>query len=341
VSKTYLGDLQKSTNDSVSAADILGSGRPAPPHLAASSGGRAYPLTVSDRRSYLLLVAVLVVWAGNFPLGKLALTEVGPLFLVGGRTLMAAPLLLGLARLSAPLERPLLRRDYVAFAVLGLTGLVLNTTTWYWGLKWTTALNAGILGAASPIFMALGAAMLLGERLRARTWAGIALTVAAVVLTVAKGSLSVLLDLAVNRGDLIILLSQTAWVAYSLYSRVAASTLPPVWVMGGANAVGAVVLVPLSWLIDGPWPSPVAAPLGWGVMVYGAVPITIAHLWYYQVIRRLGPGRTSAFLNLMPFVVIGMSWVLLGEAVHAYHLAGAVLVIAGVVLTTRPATSSS
>jgi drug/metabolite transporter (DMT)-like permease len=294
-----------------------------------------YPLLVSDRRSYLLLIAVLFVWAGNFPLGKLALTEVGPLFLVGGRTLMAAPFLFGLARLSAPLDRPLLRRDYVAFTVLGLTGLVLNTTTWYWGLKWTTALNAGILGAASPIFVALGAAILLGERLRMRTWAGIALTVTAVVLTVAKGSLAVLLDLAFNRGDVIILLSQTAWVAYSLYSRATTSTLPPVWVMAGANAVGAVTLVPLSWLVDGPWPSPAAAPLGWGVMLYGAIPITIAHLWYYQVIRRLGPGRTAAFMNLMPFVVIAMSWALVGETVRAYHLAGAALVIAGVVLTTR------
>jgi drug/metabolite transporter (DMT)-like permease len=290
---------------------------------------------VSDRRSYLLLVAVLFVWAGNFPLGKLALTEVGPLFLVGGRTLMAAPFLFGLARLSAPLDRPLLRRDYVAFTVLGLTGLVLNTTTWYWGLKWTTALNAGILGAASPIFVALGAAMLLGERLRMRTWAGIALTVTAVLLTVAKGSVAVLLDLAFNRGDVIILLSQTAWVAYSLYSRATASTLPPVWVMAGANAVGAVALVPLSWLVDGPWPSPATAPLGWGVMLYGAIPITIAHLWYYQVIRRLGPGRTAAFMNLMPFVVIAMSWAMVGETVHTYHLAGAALVIAGVVLTTR------
>ena len=306
-----------------------------PPTSCSRRRGARYPLRVSERRSYLLLIAVLVVWAGNFPLGKLALTEVGPLFLVGGRTLMAAPFLLGLARLSAPLERPLLRRDYVAFTVLGLTGLVLNTTTWYWGLKWTTALNAGILGAASPIFVALGAAMLLGERLRMRTWAGIALTVTAVVLTVAKGSLAVLLDLAFNRGDVIILLSQTAWVAYSLYSRATASTLPPVWVMAGANTVGAVALVPLSWLVDGPWPSPAAAPLGWGVMLYGAVPITIAHLWYYQVIRRLGPGRTAAFMNLMPFVVIAMSWALVGETVHAYHLAGAALVVAGVVLTTR------
>jgi drug/metabolite transporter (DMT)-like permease len=289
---------------------------------------------VSDRRSYLLLLAVLFVWAGNFPLGKLALTEVQPLFLVGGRTLVAAPFLFFLARAYVPLERPIVRRDYVAFAVLGLTGLVLNTTTWYWGLKWTTALNAGILGAASPIFVALGAAVFLGERLRKRTWAGIALTVTAVLLTVAKGSLTVLLDFTVNRGDLIILLSQTAWVAYSLYSRAAASTLPPVWVMAGANAVGAVILVPLSWALDGPWLLPTQAPVGWGVMLYGAVPITIAHLWYYQVIRRLGPAPTASFMNLMPFVVIAMSWALVGEAVHVYHVVGAALVIAGVVLTS-------
>ena len=303
--------------------------------MAGAPGGLRYPLTVSDRRSYLVLLAVIVLWAGNFPLGKLALTEVGPLFIVGGRTLLAAPFLFGLARLSAPLKRPLARRDYVAFTVLGLTGLVLNTTTWYWGLKWTTALNAGILGAASPIFVALGSAVLLGEDLRPRTWAGIVLTVAAVIVTVAKGSLAVLLDLGVNRGDVIILLSQTAWVAYSLYSRAATSTLPPVWVMAGANAVGAIVLVPLSLLVDGAWPSPTAAPVGWGVIVYGALPITIAHLWYYQVIRRLGPARTAAFMNLMPFVVIALSWALVGEAVHAYHVVGAALVIAGVVLTTR------
>ena len=36
----------------------------------------------------------------------------------------------------------------------------------------------------------------------------------------------------------------------------------------------------------------------------------------------------------MPFVVIALAWALLGEAVHAYHVVGACLVIAGVVLTT-------
>ena len=70
-----------------------------------------------------------------------------------------------LARLTAPLTRPLARADYVAFAILGGTGLVTNTTLWYWGLQYTTALNAGILGAAAPIFVSVASALLFGDRL--------------------------------------------------------------------------------------------------------------------------------------------------------------------------------
>jgi drug/metabolite transporter (DMT)-like permease len=38
----------------------------------------------------------------------------------------------------------------------------------------------------------------------------------------------------------------------------------------------------------------------------------------------------------MPFVVLALSWALLGERLHAYHVAGATLVVAGVYLATRP-----
>jgi len=73
--------------------------------------------------------------------------------------------------------------------------------------------------------VALATSALLGDRLSGRAWVGIGLSVAAVVLTVAKGPLATLLSRSMNRGDLISLLSQTAWIAYSLHSRAAASTL--------------------------------------------------------------------------------------------------------------------
>jgi drug/metabolite transporter (DMT)-like permease len=290
---------------------------------------------VSEGRAYVLLVAVLLLWAGHFPVGKLGVAELGPLTLTAGRALLATPWLLVAARLDGPLARPLVRRDLVAFVVLALTGLVGNTTLWFWGLKYTTPINAGILGAVSPVVVAVVAALLLGDRLRALNWLGIALGAAGVLVTVSRGSLAVLLTLSFNRGDLIVLLSHVAWIAYTVYSRAAASTLPPAAIQAGAHVVSGLVLIPLSLLVDGAWPSLRAAPAGWAVVLYGAVPVTLGHLWYYAVIRTIGPGRAAVFLNLMPFTVIALSWLALGERVYPYHLVGALVVIAGVFLTTR------
>jgi len=276
-----------------------------------------------------------VFWAGNYPLGKLALDQLGPLTLTGARTVLAVPLLVAVARLTAPLARPLVRADYTVFAVLGLSGLVANTPVWYLGLKYTTALNAGIIGASSPVLIAVTAWLVLGDRLTRRNAVGIGLSVLAVLITVAKGSPWVLLSLSANRGDVFILLSQCAWVVYSLYSRAAASSLPPIWVMAGANAVGGLVLLPLSLAIEHPWQH-WRGWAGWLVVLYGALPITLGHLWFYRVIRILGAGPTVTFLNLMPFAVLALSWLLLGEAVHVYHVVGAALVAGGVYLATRP-----
>jgi drug/metabolite transporter (DMT)-like permease len=289
---------------------------------------------MNDRRAYATLLLVILFWAGNYPVGKLGVGDLGPITLTGGRALLAGPLLLAVARLTAPLSRPLARADYIAFAVLGGTGLVTNTTLWYWGLQYTTALNAGILGAAAPIFVSVASALLFGDRLSVRNWLGIGLTVLAVVLTLAKGSLSVLLTLSINHGDLIILASQVAWITYSLYSRAAASTLPPVWVMAGANLAAGLILVPLALLVERPWQS-WWAWRGWMVVLYGALPVTLGHLWFYEIVRAIGAGRAVTFLNLMPFVVLAMAWLLVGEQIHVYHVVGAALVAAGVYLVTR------
>ena len=290
---------------------------------------------MTDRRAHLLLTAVILLWAGNFPLSKLGLAELPPTTITAIRAILAAPTFFALALWRAPLRRRLGIDDWAAFAVLGLTGLVGNTTVWYWGMVHTTPLNAGIIGAASPIFVALASWVALGDRLTARNWIGIGLSVLAVLVTVAKGSVAVLLEFAVNRGDLIVLASQSLWVVYSIYTRLAPSGLPPAWVMAGSHAVSAIVLVPISLAVDPPWASPLAAPIGWTVIVYGALPVTLGHLWYYAIARAIGPARAATMLNLMPFVVIALTWAILGEPVRGYHLAGAALVIAGVLLATR------
>jgi drug/metabolite transporter (DMT)-like permease len=70
-------------------------------------------------------------------------------------------------------------------------------------------------------------------------------------------------------------------------------------------------------------------------ILYSALLGTPAHIAFYQAVRTVGPGRAAVFMNLIPFLVLGLSWLMLGEPVRWYHLVGACGVIAGVALTTR------
>jgi drug/metabolite transporter (DMT)-like permease len=165
------------------------------------------------------------------------------------------------------------RADRWAFALISLTGLVCDTAMWYWGLRYTSPINAGILGAGAPVLVAIAGALWLGDPLAMRHYAGFVLTMGAVLLTVSHGPLEVLRTLSFNKGDLIILSSQWAWIAYSLLGRANTSRLPTLTLQAGAHVVSAIVLVPLA-LLERPWASLAQARVvGWGVIPLRGRPV--------------------------------------------------------------------
>ena len=215
--------------------------------------------------------------------------------------------------------------------VLGLSGLVANTTVWYLGLKYTTALNAASWGRRLRL-LAVSVALSLGTG-SARALAGDRAQRGGGARHGGQGPAAVLSPRGEpRRPDH--LASQSAWVL-DRATAVAARSTPATGVdhggrqRGGRPGAGALSLLERPWEHWRAW-------TGWLVVLYGALPITLGHLWFYQVIRTLGAGRTVTFLNLMPFAVLALSWLLVGETLHAYHVAGAALVAAGVYLATRP-----
>jgi drug/metabolite transporter (DMT)-like permease len=106
-------------------------------------------------------------------------------------------------------------------------------------------------------------------------------------------------------------------------------------VLAGAHVVAAGLLLPLA-LLERPWQS--FAGASWVavvVVLYSALLGTPAHIAFYQAVRTVGPGRAAVFTNLIPFLVLGLSWLMVGEPIRWYHWIGACVVIAGVALTTR------
>jgi drug/metabolite transporter (DMT)-like permease len=114
------------------------------------------------------------------------------------------------------------------------------------------------------------------------------------------------------------------------------ATVPPALATTGGYVCGTLVIVPLAVVTLPIMPSPrLASPIAWAVLVYHAVLGAIAHLWWYEAVERVGPSRAAIFLNVTPLVGMGLAALLLAEPIGRWQVAGVVLVLAGVALTTR------
>ena len=171
----------------------------------------------SQTRAYLALLAIVALW-GSFPATtKLALADFPPFFLAAVRCTVAAVFLLVLlARSPSDTIRGLGPDAITTFLILGTAGIWGSMQFTYLAIYYTTAGNAVILQAATPITIALIARLYLGERLRRAQWLGVAASVLGVLLVITRGQLGGLQTADLHAGDFITLASLCSWAVYTV-----------------------------------------------------------------------------------------------------------------------------
>ena len=223
-----------------------------------------------------------------------------------------------------------------SFLFLGFTGYLLAVGGSYQGLRLTTATNAALLNAASPIAIALLAAIFLRERMSARMLLGIVISIVGVGVIVARGSWQVITASAYNPGDLIIVATLFAWGIYTTYGRHLMQTVSPLAATTYAYIAGATYLLIACWLTEWEgWQLAATRWDSWLAVAYQSTLGTFAHFWYYQAVAILGPSRAGVFINLVPVMAIGIAYVFLDEALTLPHLVGGLIVLVGVGVAAR------
>jgi drug/metabolite transporter (DMT)-like permease len=293
---------------------------------------------LSQTRAYAALLLIATLW-GTFPAtGKLAVADFPPVFLTAVRGVIASAFLVALlARSGAETVRGLGPESVRAFVTLGVLGLSLSTQLSYVGYAYTTAANAAILQAATPVLVALGARAYLGERLRRRQQAGVAVSTLGVLVVVTDGRLWMLRVEQLRLGDFVTLVGLVAWMAYTVYGKRVILTYSPALTTTAAYVAGTCLLVAEAALTAPLFPRPeLTSGLAWGVVLYHALFGAVAHIWWYRAVERVGASRAAVFLNVTPIVGVVMATTLLAEPVGIWEIVGTLLVLAGVALTTRP-----
>ena len=131
---------------------------------------------------------------------------------------------MGTGRLWAPW---LLLGAVQALVLLGLTGIFGYNVFFFLGLQTVTASRASLIVANNPVFIALFATLLLGERMTAGRGAGIFLSLLGAVVVITRGNPVEILQGGIGVGELYILGCVASWVAYSLLGKTVMARLSP------------------------------------------------------------------------------------------------------------------
>lgn len=283
----------------------------------------------------LILAAVVLIWASTFVITKDALDDFTPYSFIFARfsIILALSLsVLAVQSLGRGWRRMwhVDRADLPRFVVSGLLGYTFYQIGFTVGLDHTSPFSSSLLIAMVPLFT-LVLASLLGERYPAGAWLGVLVAVTGVVVFLLDRQTgeSSLLGNALSAGAAI------SFASYGLVNRPLVRKYAPTTVSAYTTLFGTVPLLLIA--------VPDARGQDWGaldtshwlMLLYMAIfPIYLVYIGYNWVISQRGVTATSAGL-VVPVVSGILSVIVFGESFGPLKIAGAVVVLAGLMLIQR------
>nr|WP_181018344.1 EamA family transporter [Agrobacterium tumefaciens] len=281
----------------------------------------------------LLLALLSTLWAASYTFIKIGVETIPPITFIALRTLIAGLLLYVVIRLRG-LRLPTDFATWRLFFIQACINSVLPFTLIAWAEQSIDAGLAVILNATTPIFTFLLTALVIRhEPVSGRKLFGTIAGMTGVCLIIGVEALS-------GAGEAIwsqlaVLTAAFSYACAAIFSKNFKG-LDPVMPAAGSLICGAVLLLPVSLIVDRPWTlSPSAASLT-ALVCLSVFSTALAFMIYFRLMQTLGSvGTTSqAYLRVPVGVAIGMAF--LGEMPTPAMWVGLVCVIAGVLAMTLP-----
>ncbi len=277
--------------------------------------------------------AVLLIWGAGYVFNKLAATNADPL-LAGVLRTMLAGLVLAPLLLVFRVPPPVGTRDRLLLLVSALGGAVSWPILLSLAAEFTTASRTGLISAASPIFVAIIAVLVLKERFTALKSAGMLLSLLGVTWLIAAREGDTLWG-GMNQGDLIMVAATIGVSVNYIGSGVLARRYPAWAITVYMLVIGAAILL-VPFLIWGVGPTLQIDASAWPSILYLAFISNIVggSLWYWGLSRG-NIARLGSFQFLQPAVVVVLAAIFLQEAVTLPMILASALILGGVYLVQR------
>lgn len=272
------------------------------------------------------LIAAGIFWGTSVPLSKLALGWLGPGWLTVVRFGLAAVVLIAIAARSGGL-RGAATLPVLASGAIGYGGSVVAQNA---GLARTSVTHASLIIGATPVLVAVIAALWRHAIARPVAWAGFALSLSGVAL-IAGGQRSG----TTPAGDLLVLAAAAVSASVTVAQGRLLAGRDPIALTAVQFLGAALAALPLA--AAGPLPArhpaAVAVAAAMGLTISGTlVPFSLFAFGQKKVSAEVA----GAFLNLEPLVGALAGIAAFGDPAGPRQLGGGAVIVAGIVLSSLP-----
>ena len=298
------------------------------------AGGRVTGGTsVISRQQLIGLVGITLMWGINWPMMKIALREVSPMYFRGVTMGLGALWLLFYFRFQGLRLWPANRREWRDIVLLGIPNMFLWHALSILGVMSLPSGRASILGFPMPVWTVVIGVMFMGAQFTPRIVAAVIATLAAIGLLISHEFTALQ---GRPMGILWMELGALSWAIGTLWMRRISFTMPvqslTVWMM--------LISSPLIlWVAAGtePWPTWELSPLAWGSLVYAVlINYGFAQIIWFGMARDLPPATSAMSIMAVPVVGTLSASLLIGELPHWQDYAAMVCVVLAIAAVLLP-----
>ncbi len=278
----------------------------------------------------LTLLLAATIWGTAFVAQRTAAQSSGVFLFNGLRFLLGALVLLPFVlreRRSQP-EYKMSGKDKVGILVAGLL-LFAAGSFQQMGLQYTTAGNAGFITGLYVVFIPLILAASSRQHLGRSTWGASLLAASGLFLLSTSGRMRL------AYGDALVLVSAVVFALHVSYIGRLVQRMNVLPLAAGQYLVTALASLGIGVLVESDLPTVITN--AWLPIVYTGI-FSIGLGYTLQALgQRLAPPADAAILLSMEAPIAAISgWLLLGESLAPVQLAGAGLMLAGMLLAQLP-----
>ncbi len=283
---------------------------------------------LSRGTAYAVFVCLVLIWGLNWPIMKLVVQLMPPIWFVVVRVTLGAACLFGFLIATGRLAKPTKADWPIIWSVAILQmGLFMMLTTI--GLQFIPAGRSAILAYTSPLWVLPAAILFFGEKLTRWRALGMMSGLAGLVVLLNPASI----DWSDGRqllGNGLLLFGAMLWAAAILHTRRHTWHLSPLQLAPIQMAVLIIPLAVVAYAVEGPFHAEWNWQLAWMVMYNGPLATAFA-FWASVSLQRALPSSTISLSYLaVPAWGLTASTLWLGEGLPASLILGGALIFLGV-----------